>query len=80
MTDLASDNWLYHRIFDCHTGDLLVGGGSNVGFTGASFEIDSKAMRKVGNDDSIVAVLEVVEDGDATINIRFETRMLFKLP
>ena len=42
--------------------------------------IDSKAMRKVSTDETIVGSLEVVERGTATLRWSLDSRMLFKLP
>ena len=43
-------------------------------------EIDSKAMRKVTEEDALYMAMEVTEVGVATIFSMADTRMLFKLP
>jgi len=45
-----------------------------------NIDIDSKAMRKLGLQDSLYLSLEVAEVGTAILNWSFDTRMLFKLP
>ena len=77
LADMDWDGWLYHRIFDVHAQTTSPGGqdGEQI-----SFEVDSKAMRKLTDGDVIFAALEVVEQGTATMNMFFDTRMLLKLP
>ena len=42
--------------------------------------IDSKAARKVGEDEVIVAVVEATEIGGSALQVNFNSRLLFKLP
>ena len=72
------DGWLWHQFFSCRGATA----GSLVAVPGAlSFrsEIDSKAMRKLDDDDALFAVVEVTEVGNSVIQVALDTRMLFKL-
>jgi len=72
--------WLYHRYWNtmARVDDFSAGNATNIGF-GASFEIDSKAMRKIGQNDVLV---EVIEAGAGLVSARvyWNERHLFKLP
>ena len=76
LTDLAWDGWLYHSFFSLHAG---VAGDSAASST-QRIEIDSKAMRKLGTDETFYAAMEVIEVGTATMSLFLNTRMLSKLP
>ena len=77
IADAQWDGWLYHRFFDVHAQTTTPGTGSII--DAIQFEVDSKAMRKTSEDTIIFAALEVVEQGTATMNLFFDSRMLFKL-
>ena len=75
VADDVWEGWLYHRYFL---------GGS--GLSGAAidnpctFEVDSKAMRKLRATDVIIGVLGVTEVGAAgVLNVSFDSRLLLKL-
>ena len=87
LTDEDWDGWLYHRYFS------LVAGGPLAAATAAAqadfvnptaaalhIEVDSKAMRRMIEQQTIYCALEVVETGTATMEWAFNSRMLFKLP
>ena len=76
LTELSWDGWLYHTFFDIRAG-LDVALQSNIT---RQIEVDSKAMRKVPVDMTIAAILEVVEQGTAQIEVTFNSRILVKLP
>jgi len=76
LTDADWDGWFYHRFFDLHVGDQTAG---DIQERPVQFEVDSKAMRKLKQDDVIYAMLEVVETGIAEIDVFFDSRMLFAL-
>jgi len=71
------DGWLFHHFFSVHE-DSPDGQGS--GSAHHRFEIDSKAMRKVQEDETLYAAIEVVEIGTAVMNVFLDTRVLSKLP
>jgi len=75
ITEQAWDGWLYHSFFAVHRG---ITGDSSVSNT-QSYQIDSKAMRKLPVDESIFAVIEIVEIGGVILDVWHDSRMLFKL-
>ena len=77
MSNIAWDGWLYHRFFSVHVGDKTAG---DVAYQQTQFEVDSKAMRKLKDDDVIMAVMQVVETGVADMDVFFDSRALFMLP
>ena len=75
FADADWDGWLFHKFGVC---GLEAG---NVGGISSAFEIDSKAMRKMGQDDVLSAVVEIgTEVGAVSAVARLDTRVLFKLP
>jgi len=80
ITDVA-DEWLYHRFFHIHAPAAFAATGYASDSVAASMQIDvdSKAMRKMTQGDSLVAVVEVVERGTAQLAIWFDSRTLVKL-
>ena len=72
ITELEWEGWMWHQIFSVHSG---VSSRDRV-----AFEIDSKAMRKIGTDEVIYAAWEGTESGTVTSSIALGTRMLVKLP
>ena len=86
LTDEAWDGWLWHQYFRLTSSGTIAGGASTdedlAGVLTTSFrtEVDSKAMRKVNNEEIIIAVLEVVEVGVATAFVQFISCTLLKLP
>jgi len=72
ITEVGWDGWLWHSFF-------TVLGGLSGGADGAGFQrivIDSKAMRKMNEDEAIVLVSEQIEVGTATATITMDVRML----
>ena len=80
LSDKEWEGWLYHRIFDLHTVTATIADGVNAYAIAQRFEVDSKAMRKVGVNEVLFAVFEVVESNASQIDVFFDTRMLLKLP
>jgi len=74
ITEEDDENWLYHRYFA-----LVAPTNEFVGNTFARIEIDSKAMRKFDSDRILYGAIEVVEVGDATMDVSFNSRVLVKL-
>ena len=71
ITEAGWDGWFLHRYFDVRTGTSAADGS---GF--ARLELDSKAMRKVNEDEAIVMVSEVIEDGTAVAVLTCRARIL----
>jgi len=85
ITEEAWDGWLYHRYFAVIApGPIAVATAAQETLQNASgiaafrFEIDSKAMRKQDVDESFYGVIEVVEEGNATMEWLFNCRLLVK--
>ena len=72
MTEAAWDGWFLHQFFNVHRGL----DGNADGSAQKSFLLDSKAMRKVTEDDRVVVVAEFVETGIATMSLFESTRIL----
>ena len=77
LTESDWDGWMYHRFIDVHQGENLADGSRTPG--SISFEVDSKAMRKVDETDVLFAALEVIEIGTANMDVFFDSRVLVKL-
>ena len=77
LSEMEWHGWLYHRLFDLHSTSATVGNSA----AGAYFnlEVDSKAMRKWSANETLVAMVEVVEIGTSVGEIFFDSRVLVKL-
>ena len=73
ITESNWDGWMWHQFFGVHRGVADISAGSYL--RGA---IDSKAMRKVSDDFTIFAAVEVVEIGTAALDLFLDSRMLLK--
>ena len=73
LDDADNDGWLVHQFIENISS--VAGSGSTL-----SFDIDSKAMRKLESSDIIAWILQVVEIGVSTGSVQGNSRMLFKLP
>jgi len=73
IADAGRDIWLYHNYFDIHRT-------IDTDPRPVSFDVDSKAMRKLAVGMVVFAVVEVVEVGDVSAEAYFDSRLLFKLP
>ena len=76
LEHIDSSNWLYHKML---TVQSLGTESINVGIRSRFIEVDSKAMRKMDTDFILYAVLEVIEVGAVTMQVGFQSRMLFAL-
>jgi len=77
ITEMAWEGWLYHRMISIH--------GSSAGDVSSdaaneSFEVDTKAQRIWEDDQTLIAVVEVIEVGAAAAQINFDSRLLVMLP
>jgi len=79
FTDMDWDGWLFHQFVSIRGLDPATDLNPD-GPRFQRFEVDSKAMRKLKEDDTIFAMIDVVESGTATARLDFNSRVLFKLP
>jgi len=77
IADVEWKGWLYHRFFDVHSAGTFDQTDPNVSIR---FEIDSKAMRKLGFNETLFFVVETVEAGAASMAVFADSRVLVKLP
>jgi len=80
ITDMDWDGWFYHdfgfvQSNTATTADI----GEQISATYRK-DVDSKAMRKLGINDTIVAVFESTLVGTAQLRVFFDSRVLIKLP
>ncbi len=78
------DGWIYHRFFNVFSAGVVTQAGVSLSWSGNGaevfrMEIDSKAMRKWSEGNSMVGVIGAVERGTATMVFHADTRQLFKL-
>ena len=78
ITDIDWDGWVWHRMFSLH-GSAATASEDNA-LPSRFFEIDSKAMRKVGTEMSLYLAFEMTEIGTAVMNLFGGVRVLIKLP
>ena len=77
VDDMDWDGWLYHQFWS-----LMAPAAFQATGTGPFVKdlvIDSKAMRKVGQNDTIVLVGQFLEIGTAALSVTAGSRFLFKL-
>jgi len=81
------DGWLYHRYFSVMAADQIVGANAatnnanqNPQSAALRVEVDSKAMRKLPENNILFGALQVLEVGTSTMAMHFNSRMLLKLP
>jgi len=79
------DGWMFHRFFQLTAASPISGGAATDELSGdfntASFniEVDSKAMRKIDENEILMAAVGVTEIGTATADLRFDSRLLAML-
>ncbi len=74
-TDVTWNGWLYHTFFGIHQPDVTFGGSPGAYMRQ---EVDSKAMRKFDASQVMFCAIEVVEEGTALLEGRFDSRILFQ--
>ena len=77
LTSDGFDGWLWHSFFEVHAG---VSADITGPYATQRFDVDSKAMRKLTVGQTICAVIEIVEDPTAVLDVYFNSRTLSKLP
>ena len=75
VTEPDADYFVYQGLFQTFT--FVTGSGLSQDGSNLTYEVDSKAMRKVGSDDNIVTCIEIPSATGSRIAI--EGRMLIKL-
>ena len=78
LDDVDWDGWLWHTLFVLHLPAAFAATDGVVAVK--DIEIDSKAMRKIGINDTIALVGEFVEVPVSIMSVRADTRILAKLP
>ena len=82
LNDLEFGGWMWHSFFDVR-GIAAQSAGADVSINAFSAvyrkEIDSKAMRKLGEFETLVGVVNVAEGGTASMEFNADSRMLVKL-
>ena len=78
VAEMDWDGWMFHQFFDLRSNIAGVGDGQPGVSIG--FDIDSKAMRKLGDEQVLMGAIEVVESGTAVMEVSADTRILLKLP
>jgi len=80
ITDMEWDGWMFHQFFDIRTLSATHGDGVNAVKAVATFDVDTKAMRKWEADNMILmGVSQFVETGTAVLESEIRTRVLVKL-
>ena len=75
--DSSWDGWLFHHFGSVFSPEAALNSGG-----GMSFErvvVDSKAMRKLGDNNIIAGLLSTTEVGAATMKVQFDSRILLKV-
>ena len=70
---------MYHQFFSC-IATSATPGQTGEGSDMFRIQVDTKAMRKFNADQTLMAVIDVVEVGTAVMQFHFNSRMLTKLP
>jgi hypothetical protein len=76
ITEQEWDGWIFWHAFSVRAPAAFDG---TMAAIFRSVEIDSKAMRKLREEDSIYAAVEVIEQGTSALNVGLDTRILLKL-
>ncbi len=75
-TDSESDAWLLHQFW---AAPFQFGDGTGFARIDAQYQLDSKAMRRVTQDDTVLMVLEVGSAAAIGVNYRWDMRLLTKV-
>ena len=78
VTETEWDGWMYHRYFDVRGITGTEADGSNAVSVVERWEIDSKAMRKFGEQYVLFGAIEATEIGTSTMDFHADTRVLLK--
>ena len=78
--DISWEGWMYHRLFELWSVTATLSDGVNSGSASFRQEIDVKAMRKFGADQTLVLMINSTESGTATASVKVQSRTLMLLP
>ncbi len=79
LGDQAWGGWLYHQHFDVRSITATLADGVNASSCHQRIEIDTKAMRKMKPNETLMGRIETTETGTATMLAFANTRMLVLL-
>jgi len=81
VADADWDGWMFHKFFSIH-GQVVAAAseGDETSPNRHMIDLDTKAMRKITEGDTIYAAVEVTEVGTATLNVWLDSRVLLLLP
>ena len=79
LGDFDWPGWMYHWFYDLHAATSTITDSLVNGLGSIQFEVDSKAMRKIGLNEVLMANLETVEDPASGMSVFFDSRVLLKL-
>ena len=79
LTEEDWDGWLWHEFFDIRTTTSVTADLGEQVIASKAFVIDSKAMRKISGDETVVGMLEATETGVEALAFNARCRMLVKL-
>ena len=79
LTDSDWDGWMYHQYFDVRAVTASVADGVNALSVSQRWDIDTKAMRKLSDNQVLAMVIDVVEAGICSMEWNADTRILLKL-
>jgi len=75
VTDSTWEGWMWHQYFS-----LTAPTAAQVSENRQTFVVDSKAMRKIGSNETLVAITEATEVGASGLILRLNTRTLVFQP
>ena len=75
VDEVAWGGWMWHQYFS-----LLAPTAAQTSENRIAFELDTKAMRKMGPDETVFLSIQITERGTATLEAVAGTRMLVMLP
>ena len=78
LTELAWNGWMWHQMIDIRTNTTTLADGVNAVAADLNIEIDSKAMRKFGEEEVLYGAIELQETGIATMILHADVRVLDK--
>jgi len=79
LADVDWDGWLWHSMFDVHAITSTISDGVNSSAVQQRITIDSKAMRKISDEQVVFGAIEVVETAVCNMSVFANCRVLVKL-
>jgi len=80
ITQQSWEGWLYWKAFSVLSATATIADGANASAIHRSIEVDTKAMRKAGEEMIVYSVIETVEVGVAVMQVSFNSRALVFMP